>query len=76
MLHMTKPQALAPGLNDSPAGLLAWILSFVNTGADSNQVEAAFGGRDALLTNATIYWITETIGSSVRNMPMRRERLG
>jgi pimeloyl-ACP methyl ester carboxylesterase len=66
MLHMTKPQSLAVGLNDSPAGLLAWILSFVNTGAEANQAEAAFGGRDALLTNATIYWVTQTIGSSVR----------
>lgn len=66
MLQMTKPQSLAVGLNDSPAGLLAWMLSFVNTGADSNKVEAAFGGRDALLTNTMIYWVTETIGSSVR----------
>lgn len=66
MLHMTKPQSLAVGLNDSPAGLLAWMLSFVNTGAANNEVEAAFGGRDALLTNTTIYWVTETIGSSVR----------
>ncbi len=66
MLHMTKPQSLAVGLSDSPAGLLAWMLSFVNTGADTNQVEAAFGGRDALLTNTMIYWVTETIGSSVR----------
>ena len=66
MLHMTKPQSLAVGLNDSPAGLLAWMLSFVNTGADKNAVEAAFGGRDALLTNTMIYWMTETIGSSVR----------
>ena len=66
MLHMTKPQSLAVGLNDSPAGLLAWMLSFVNTGADNNEVEAAFGGRDALLTNTMIYWVTDTIGSSVR----------
>lgn len=67
MLHMTKPQAVAVGLNDSPAGLLAWMLSFVNTGAESNQVEAAFGGRDELLTNTMIYWVTQTIGSSVRS---------
>jgi pimeloyl-ACP methyl ester carboxylesterase len=66
MLQMTKPQSLAVGLNDSPAGLLAWMLSFINTGAENGAVEAAFGGRDALLTNATIYWATETIGSSVR----------
>jgi pimeloyl-ACP methyl ester carboxylesterase len=66
MLQMTKPQSLAVGLNDSPVGLAAWILSFVNTGAEAHLVEAAFGGRDALLTNLMIYWVTETIGSAVR----------
>jgi pimeloyl-ACP methyl ester carboxylesterase len=66
MLHMSKPQAVAVGLNDSPAGLAAWMLSFINTGADSHKVEAAFGGRDALLTNLTIYWATQTAGSAAR----------
>lgn len=66
MLQMTKPQALAVGLNDSPAGLASWVLSFVNTGAAEHQVEAAFGGRDALLTNLMIYWVTQTAGSAAR----------
>lgn len=66
MLHMSKPQAVAVGLNDSPAALAAWVLSFVNTGADKNDVEDAFGGRDELLTNLTIYWATQTAGSSAR----------
>lgn len=65
-LQMTKPYALAPALNDSPAGLAAWMLSFINTGAEENRVEAAFGGRDALLTNLTIYWATQTARSSVQ----------
>ena len=66
MLQMTKPQTLAFGVNDSPAGWAAWVLSFVNTGAQDNDVEAAFGGRDALLTNLMIYWVTETAGSAAR----------
>jgi pimeloyl-ACP methyl ester carboxylesterase len=66
MLQMTKPQALAVGLNDSPAGLASWVLSFVNTGAAEHQVEAAFGGRDELLTNLMIYWVTETAGSAAQ----------
>jgi pimeloyl-ACP methyl ester carboxylesterase len=75
MLQMTKPQALAVGLNDSPAGLASWVLSFVNTGAAEHQVEAAFGGRDALLTNLMIYWVTETAGSAAR-MYLEEARAG
>jgi pimeloyl-ACP methyl ester carboxylesterase len=66
MLQMTKPQSLAVSLHDSPAGWAAWTLSFVQTGAQDDQVEAAFGGRDALLTNLMIYWVTETAGSAAR----------
>ena len=66
MLQMTKPQSIAFGLNDSPVGLAAWMLSFVNTGAKDNLIEEAFGGRDELLTNLMIYWVTETAGSAAR----------
>lgn len=66
MVHATKPQSLAYGLNDSPAGLAAWILSFGNAGAPPEILEAAFGGRDALLTNIMIYWTTQTIATSMR----------
>jgi pimeloyl-ACP methyl ester carboxylesterase len=66
MIHMTKPQTLAYGLNDSPVGWAAWVVSFINTGAEENQVEAAFGGKDELLTNLMIYWATQTIGSAAR----------
>ncbi len=66
MVHMTKPQSLAFSLNDSPVGLAAWILSFIDTGADEHRVEEAFGGRDELLTNVMIYWVTQTAGSAMR----------
>lgn len=66
MVHATKPQSLAYGLNDSPSGLAAWILSFGNAGASPEILEAAFGGRDALLTNIMIYWTTQTIATSMR----------
>ncbi|PSL34009.1 epoxide hydrolase family protein [Dyadobacter jiangsuensis] len=66
MVHATKPQSLAYGLNDSPTGLAAWILSFGNAGASPEILEAAFGGRDALLTNIMIYWTTQTIATSMR----------
>jgi epoxide hydrolase len=66
MIQSTKPQTLAYALNDSPAGLAAWIISMIKSGADGDKVDQAFGGRDALLTNIMIYWVTQTIGSSIR----------
>jgi len=65
MIQSTKPQSLAYGLNDSPVGLAAWILSFMNARA-SVDLEKRFT-RDELLTNIMIYWVTETINSSIRS---------
>jgi pimeloyl-ACP methyl ester carboxylesterase len=62
----TKPQTLAYGLNDSPAGLAAWIVEKFRTWSDcGGDVEHRFT-KDQLLTNITIYWVTETINSSTR----------
>jgi epoxide hydrolase len=62
----TKPMTLGFGLNDSPAGLAAWIVEKFRTWSDSGgDVEKAFT-KDELLTNITIYWATETGPSSVR----------
>ncbi len=66
MEHASKPQTLAVGLNDSPAGLAAWIIEkFWRWGDHGGDLAAAFG-KDKLLTNLTIYWATATIGSSIR----------
>ena len=65
-LQGTKPQTLGYSLNDSPAGLAAWIVEKFRTWSDSNgNVESKFT-KDELLTNITIYWVTETGPSSVR----------
>ena len=62
----TKPQTLSYGLNDSPAGLAAWIVEKYRTWSDcGGDVESRYT-KDELLTTVTLYWITETIGSSVR----------
>ncbi len=62
----TKPQTLAYGLNDSPAGLAAWIVEKYRTWSDCNgDVERRFT-KDELLTTVTIYWVTESISSSTR----------
>jgi epoxide hydrolase len=62
----TKPQTVGVGLNDSPAGLLAWIVEKFRTWSDCDgEPENAFT-RDDLLTNVIIYWVTQTITSSAR----------
>jgi pimeloyl-ACP methyl ester carboxylesterase len=66
-LQSTKPMTLGYGLNDSPAGLAAWIVEKFRTWSDSSGdvVEKKFT-KDELLANITIYWVTETAPSSVR----------
>ena len=62
----TKPQTLGYGLNDSPAGLLAWIVEKFRTWSDCDGDVIGHFGRDALLTNVMIYWVTQSITSSTR----------
>jgi pimeloyl-ACP methyl ester carboxylesterase len=62
-MHRTKPQTAAVGLNDSPAGLAAWIVEKMRAWSDGDG--RAFT-RDEILTNVTIYWLTGTIGSAMR----------
>ena len=62
----TKPQTLSYGLNDSPTGLAAWIVEKFRTWSDcGGDVESRFT-KDELLTNITLYWATNSIGSSIR----------
>ena len=62
----TKPETLAYGLNDSPVGLLGWIIEKFHAWSDNDgNIEHTFL-KDDLLTNVMIYWVTQTIGSSVR----------
>jgi hypothetical protein len=66
MMHGTKPQTLAYGLNDSPVGLASWIVEKFRAWSDCDgEIERCFS-KDELLTNLMIYWATETIGSSIR----------
>ena len=51
-----QPQTLAYALQDSPAGWLAWV----------TQLFQRWAEPDYILTNASAYWLTNTIGSSMR----------
>jgi pimeloyl-ACP methyl ester carboxylesterase len=66
-IQSTKPQTLGYALNDSPAGLAAWILEKWRSWSDSGgNLEERFS-RDFLLTTVTLYWVTQTITSSMRD---------
>jgi pimeloyl-ACP methyl ester carboxylesterase len=63
--HTTKPSTLGAALNDSPAGLAAWIGEKITAwSAVSSDGQPAFG-RDLLLGTLTLYWVTGTITSSL-----------
>ncbi len=60
----TKPTTLAFALTDSPAGLAAWIVEKFHSWTDcGGEIESAVG-RDELLANIMLYWVTGAIGSS------------
>ncbi len=65
-IQATKPQTLAASLNDSPAGLAAWIVEKFRRWSDCDgEVERRFT-KDQLLTNISVYWFTQSIGPSMR----------
>jgi len=64
LIQSTKPQSLAHGLNDSPAGLAAWLVEKFRGWSDcGGEIESRFT-KDELLTQVMIYWATESIASS------------
>ncbi len=65
-IQSTKPQTLAYGLNDSPIGLCAWIIEKFNAWSDHDGNIYDVFSKDELLANVTLYWITQTIHSSIR----------
>lgn len=62
MIQSTKPMTVGVGLNDSPAGLCAWIAEKFHAWTDP----ASPIDRDAMLANISLYWFTETAASSAR----------
>jgi len=62
----TKPQTIGIALNDSPAGLAAWIVEKFRTWCDCDGNPEKIFTKDELLTNITLYWVTQTAASSAR----------
>lgn len=65
-IQRTTPLTAAYGLNDSPVGLAAWILEKFRSWSDLDGDLFDTLSRDDLLTNVSLYWLTETIYSSFR----------
>jgi pimeloyl-ACP methyl ester carboxylesterase len=65
-VQSTKPDVLAPALNDSPVGLAAWILDKFRSWSDCDgSLERRFS-RDELLTTICLYWFTQSMPSAIR----------
>lgn len=61
-LQSSRPQTVAYGITDSPAGLIAWLGDmFAGFGDTPEAID-----RDKFLTNVLVYWFTGTAASSIR----------
>jgi pimeloyl-ACP methyl ester carboxylesterase len=63
-IMLSRPDTIAAALNDSPAGLLAWIVDKWHDWVDGDLDRVI--DPDVLLTLATLYWATDSIGTSFR----------
>ncbi len=61
-LQSSRPQTVAYGITDSPAGLIAWLADMFTGFGDRPDAIA----QDKFLTNVLVYWFTGTAASSIR----------
>lgn len=65
-VNRNDPQTLAYALNDSPAGLAAWICERrYHFGDTHGDIESRFS-KDHLITTVMLYWLTQTFGTACR----------
>jgi pimeloyl-ACP methyl ester carboxylesterase len=67
LIQETRPQTLAYGLHDSPAGLAAWIVEKWRGWTDPAGDLDRYFSRDLLLANVTVYWVTGTANAANRS---------
>ena len=70
-LQSSEPQTVAYALTDSPVGWLAWLAERFQDLTDNDGNFLHTVDRDTFLTDVTLYWVTGTVGSSMR---LYRER--
>jgi len=66
----TRPQTLAYGLADSPAGQMAWVAEkfydWMDCEVDGIKHPENILSKDEILDNVMLYWLNNTAGSSAR----------
>ncbi len=65
-IQSTRPQTLAVALADSPLGLLAWMAEKYLAWSDRDAAGHSLVSDAAILDEVALYWMTDSIGSSVR----------
>ena len=65
-LQSSEPQTVAYALTDSPVGWLAWLAEKFQDLTDNDGDFLHSVDRDAFLGDVTVYWVTGTVGSSMR----------
>ena len=65
-VQMTKPQSIGALLEDSPAGLAAWIVEKFRDWSDCDGDVLASFTLDQLITNVMLYWVAGTGTSAAR----------
>jgi pimeloyl-ACP methyl ester carboxylesterase len=66
-VHSNDPQTLAYALVDSPVGTAAWLWERRRAWSDCDGDLLAVHDRDFLCTLASIYYLTRSIGTSLRS---------
>jgi pimeloyl-ACP methyl ester carboxylesterase len=64
-MHATKPSTIGAALDDSPAGLAAWIGEKLTRWSSTTADGSPGFGRDLMLSTLTLYWTTRTAASSL-----------
>ncbi len=67
LIQETRPQTLAYGLHDSPAGLAAWIVEKWRAWTDPVGDLDRYFSPDLLLANVTLYWVSATANAANRS---------
>ena len=64
--QMTRPQTLAVGMTDSPAGLAAWIIEKWRAWSGWKDDFEELFPRDMIINNVMLYWVTNSFWSAIR----------
>jgi pimeloyl-ACP methyl ester carboxylesterase len=66
LIQGTKPQSLAYGLTDSPTAVAAWVVEKLRAWSDCNGNPENKFTKDQIVTLASLYWFTRSLGTAVR----------